>query len=141
MTALKPRFTNSMRLLPLMELFSGGIARTRPLCVNTCSSLSRRANTFSRLSPLFFLLSFLVTCCSSLDSRREEDFSFFFQHPAVTALQDPRHPCPYHSLGFYISSNECTWNVSAIHREHAFVYMHLGLEPSRGEILEPDRFP
>jgi hypothetical protein len=39
---------------------------------------------------------------------------------------DPRLPRPYHSLEFFTSSNERTWNESAVHREQAFVYTHLG---------------
>jgi len=42
--ALKYRFTNSMRLLPLLELTFGRTARTRALCTTTVSLSSRRAN-------------------------------------------------------------------------------------------------
>lgn len=69
------RFTNCMRLLHLMELTIARIPRTSALCATTALSSSGRANTFSCLSLI--VIFFLVTCLSSLDGRRDEDFFVF----------------------------------------------------------------
>jgi len=53
MVTLNSRFTNFMRLLPLVELTKARIPRTRVLCDITGSSLSRRPNIFAVLCPLF----------------------------------------------------------------------------------------
>jgi len=56
MTALKPRFMNAMRSLPLVELTIARIPRTRALSATRVPSSSRHANSFSRISPLLPLL-------------------------------------------------------------------------------------
>jgi uncharacterized membrane protein YcjF (UPF0283 family) len=48
MLASTPRFTEFMRLLPLVERRNARIARTRNLSATTGSSLCRRANSSSR---------------------------------------------------------------------------------------------
>jgi len=91
MAVLKSRSTNCMRLLPLVERTIAKIPRVRDLYATTASSSPRRTNAFSRISPLFFF----VTCFSSFDVRREEDFCFFFcRQPAVMAFLDPRLASP-----------------------------------------------
>lgn len=86
----KSRFTNVLHALALVELSIAGSPRTLALCTSTVSSSSCRANTCCRRSPL---------SSSSLEGRREEDFSRFFSWQAATpGLEDARLPCPYFSL-------------------------------------------
>jgi hypothetical protein len=68
----KSRFTNVLHALALVELSIAGSPRTLALCASTVSSSSCRANTCCRRSPL--------SSSSSLEGRREEDFSRFFFH-------------------------------------------------------------
>jgi len=72
--ALKSRFTNSLRALPLPELTDATSPRTRALWANTVSSSSRRASIFSRL-PHLFLFFFLFDARWSMKSVFCTDFS------------------------------------------------------------------
>jgi hypothetical protein len=65
MTALRSWYTNPMRLLPLIELISARIPRTRALCSTIVSLSSSPTNTFSRLFPYLFF--FVLICPVSLD--------------------------------------------------------------------------
>jgi hypothetical protein len=107
-----------MRLLHPVELISTMISRTRTHCAIIVSSLSRQAITLSRLSPLFFLF-FFDTCSSAIDGQRDEDsFSRFFSGiRRHQALKDARLPCPYLSIGLFISPSDRTLNASAFDRE------------------------
>jgi len=125
MAALTSRCTNSTRALTLVELATARIAGNRALCVTTVLSSSRLVNTFSRLSPLFSSSS-LALLRSIFGEKRI--FSVSFGQPTMTAFQDPGLPCPYFVLGFFTSSNERTSGPSAINREKAFAYTHLGSE-------------
>jgi len=78
--ALKSRFANAMRTLPLVELTIARIPRTCVLCSTTVSTSSRQASTFSRLPVLFF---FAAARFPLLDERRKEDFFLVFGQPAM----------------------------------------------------------
>lgn len=106
--ALKSRFTKTIGLLPLDEApVQARILRTHGLCATRVSSSSRWANTFSRLSALYFLFA-SVTCSASLDGQRD-DVVFFFIFSCRAAGDDgPRGSSTSMSitcLGFFISSN------------------------------------
>jgi len=74
-----------MLLLPLVELASVGVHRTRARRATAVSSSSRRAYTFSHLSRICFF-SFVVTCSYLLESKLQQDFiRFFVQQPRLYA--------------------------------------------------------
>ena len=76
MAALKSRFTNSMRFLlpPSLVLTSVNHPRSRGVSATPVSSSpSRRANTFTGLSPYFVF----ATCSFPLDGRRKGEFFRF----------------------------------------------------------------
>jgi hypothetical protein len=108
MAALKSRFTRSLRALILVERANASIGRTRAHSATSVSSSLRQRQTPFLVNFSFFFVFFFITCSASLNSRREEDFFDFLRRLVVTALQDPRPAYQYHSVGFFVSSNECT---------------------------------
>jgi len=92
--ALKSRFTNSMRFLPLVEFSNARIPRTRGLNATIFSLPHRLVNIISR--PLPHFVFFFVTCSSSRNGRQYKDFSsFLFRQYAMTGLRDPQLSCSY----------------------------------------------
>jgi len=116
MAALKSRFTNSMRFLlpPSLVLTSVNHPRSRGVSATPVSSSpSRRANTFTGLSPYFVF----ATCSFPLDGRRKGEF--FVSFPGA-GDDGPSGSPAFISIPFpwgFISSNERTSNASAINRE------------------------
>jgi len=114
----KSRFTNVLHALALVELSIAGSPRTLALCASTVSSSSCRANTCCRRSPL--------SSSSSLEGRREEDFSRFFSWQAATpGLEDARLPCPYFSLRSVFENGRFS-HAPCINCEKAFDDTHPG---------------
>ena len=106
------RFTNSMRLVALMELINAMIIRICALCATLVFSSPRRTNALFRPSPLFF----------ARWSARTGFRSFILREPATPALQPPRLPCPLGPPGFsFLQMNALvyalSWRTSPMERD------------------------
>jgi len=118
--ALKFRFTNSMYFSLLLVLINGSIPRTFALRATCVLSLSRGAKSFARPAPASSSSSSLL---GYLRSTVEEKgmYSLCFWPPGSSLSMST--PFPW----IFISSNECTLNVSTIKGKKAFDATHLGM--------------